>query len=167
MKRPQREDIISILAIGFGATLSFGITAAFFEERGAPLVGVEVQTYQVRSRAPGPTMVIPDGYRAVTVATDDVTAVAGWVRPGSRVDVMVTLEDADVEPTTRVFLRDVLVLGNDRSITREGDGRAVQQAFVTLVLTPEDAQTLTEASTNGQVRFAVRNTPLAPSLLSR
>jgi pilus assembly protein CpaB len=37
------------------------------------------------------TMLIPEGYRAMSVPVNDVVAVAGWVRPGTRVDVLVTL----------------------------------------------------------------------------
>jgi Flp pilus assembly protein CpaB len=167
MKRPQREDVISILAIGFGATLSFGITAAFFEE-GRDDAAVRVVVRSSPSRAPEPAMVIPDGYRAVTVRTEDLVAVGGWMRPGSRVDVMGTPEDApaDVEPTPRVFLRNVRVLGNDRSISRDANGQVVQEAFVTLLVTAADAESLSMAAARGRLYFALWNAPPA-SLLSR
>src|SRR5262245_5231051 len=129
MKRPQREDVISILAIAFGATLSFGITAAFSEDdrEDAP-IRVQVRSYQIPRTAPEPTMVIPDGYRALTVSTTDIMAIRGLIRPGSRVDVMETVDDvpADGEPTTRVMVRNVVVLGNDRTISRGQDGQSIQ-----------------------------------------
>ena len=169
MKRPQREDVISILAIGFGATLSLGITAAFFEDgRDDAEVRVEVRSFQVPAPAPEPTMMIPDGYRAVTVHTEDLVAVGGWMRPGSRVDVMGTPEDApaDVEPTPRVFLRNVVVLGNDRSISRDANGQVVRETFVTLLVPAADAETLSMAAARGRLYFALWNAPPA-SLLSR
>lgn len=106
----------------------------------------------------GMTMLIPDSMRAITVAVNDVTAVGGWIKPGTRVDVMVTLNDVrgQVEPVTQVFLQNVIVLGNDRSIS-ETDPNAVQMAFVTLLLSPVDAEKLTMASSNGRIQFALRN----------
>jgi pilus assembly protein CpaB len=108
------------------------------------------------------TMLIPDGMRPITVAVNDLTAVGGFIKPGTRVDVMVTLNDLrnQVEPVTQVFLQNVPVLGIDRSISQQdANGEAVQMAFVTLLLSPVDAEKLTRASSNGRVQFAIRNNP--------
>jgi pilus assembly protein CpaB len=55
------------------------------------------------------TLPVPVGYRAVTVAVDEVVGVAGFVVPGSRVDVVATM-DLDGMPTSRVILEDLVVL---------------------------------------------------------
>jgi pilus assembly protein CpaB len=107
----------------------------------------------------GMAMMIPDGFRAVTVPVNDAVAVAGWARQGTRVDVMVTLNDVrtEVEPVTQVVLQNVTVLGNDRSIARDENGQAVQINFATLLVTPQDAEKLAMAETNGRLHFALRN----------
>ena len=107
----------------------------------------------------GMPMMIPDGYRAVTVPVNDAVAVAGWAISGTRVDVMVTLNDVrgEQEPVTQVVLQNVSVLGNDRSISQNENGQAVQINFATLLVTPQDAEKLAMAETNGRLHFALRN----------
>jgi pilus assembly protein CpaB len=107
----------------------------------------------------GLSMLVPQGYRAVSVPVNDVVAVAGWVRPGTRVDVMVTLNDVrnEVEPITQTVLQNVTVLGNDRTISTEGSGQASQIAVVTLLVTPEDAEKLAMAESHGRLQLALRN----------
>jgi pilus assembly protein CpaB len=107
----------------------------------------------------GLSMLVPAGLRAVSVPVNDVVAVAGWVRPGSRVDVMVTLNQVrtEVEPITQIVLQNVSVLGNDRDITRDETGEAIPIAVVTMLLTPEDAEKLIMAETNGRLQLVLRN----------
>jgi pilus assembly protein CpaB len=107
----------------------------------------------------GLTMLIPKGYRAMSVPVNDVVAVAGWVRPGSHVDVMVTLDDVrtEQEPVTQVVLQNVAVLGNDKSIETDSEGEAVEIAVVTLLVTPQDAEKLTMADNDGELQLALRS----------
>ncbi len=66
---------------------------------------------------------IPEGYRAVTVAVTEVKGVAGFVKPGDRVDVLTTfeLEDEDGENVrvTRTVLQNVLVLASAQTMVNE------------------------------------------------
>jgi len=107
----------------------------------------------------GLAMLVPEGLRAISVPVNDVVAVAGWVRPGTRVDVMVTLNQVmnEVEPVTQIVLQNVSVLGNDRSISTEASGQAAPIAVVTLLVTPQDAEKLTMAESNGRLTLALRN----------
>jgi pilus assembly protein CpaB len=107
----------------------------------------------------GMSMLVPKGFRAVSVPVNDVVAVAGWVRPGTHVDVMVTLDDVrtEQEPVTQVVLQNVPVLGNDKSIERDSEGEAVEIAVVTLLVTPQDAERLAMADNDGQLQLALRN----------
>jgi pilus assembly protein CpaB len=107
----------------------------------------------------GLPMIIPNGYRAVAVPVNDVVAVAGWARQGTRVDVMVTLNDVrtEVEPITQIVLQNVQVLGNDRSISTDENGQAITINFVVLLVTPQDAEKLAMAETNGRLHLALRN----------
>lgn len=108
----------------------------------------------------GLSMLVPEGMRAVTVPVDDVVAVGGWVRPGTRVDVIVTLDrqgGSQGEPMTQVVLQHVEVLGTDRVIARDEEGEAVETSFVTLLVDPEDAEKLALAKNDGRLHLALRN----------
>ena len=107
----------------------------------------------------GLAMMIPEGYRAISVPVNDVVAVAGWVRPGTRVDVLVTLNEVlnQQEPITQVVLQNVQVLGNDRSIQRDAQGEAVPVSVVTVLVTPEQSERLAMAESDGRLQLALRN----------
>lgn len=107
----------------------------------------------------GMSMLVPKGFRAVSVPVNDVVAVAGWVRPGTHVDVMVTLDDVrtEQEPVTQVVLQNVAVLGNDKSIETDSAGEAVEIAVVTLLVTPADAERLAMADNDGELQLALRS----------
>src|ERR1700722_1860959 len=89
---------------------------------------------------------IPVGMRAVTVRVNDVASVAGFVLPGMRVDVLVTgrppSENGDITSTA---LQNVLVLSAGQTIQADARGQAIQAPSVTLLVTPEQAETLTLA----------------------
>jgi pilus assembly protein CpaB len=106
----------------------------------------------------GLTMLIPDGMRAMSVPVNDVVAVAGWVRPGTRVDVLVTLNSVrnEQEPITQLVLQNVPVLGNDRSIQRDAQGEPVPIAVVTVLVTPEQAERLAMAESDGRLQLVLR-----------
>jgi pilus assembly protein CpaB len=112
-----------------------------------------------RELGAGIEVLIPDSMRAVSVPVNSVTAVAGWAKPGARVDVMVTLNDVrtEVEPVTQVVLQNVEVLGNNQSIARDQNGQAVQIDVMTLLVSPQDAERLAMAETNGRLHLALRN----------
>lgn len=107
----------------------------------------------------GLSMLVPEGMRAVSVPVDDVVAVAGWVRPGTRVDVIVTLDrrGTEGEPMTQIVLQSVEVLGADRVISQDEKGEAVETSFVTLLVDPESAEKLSLANNNGRLHLALRN----------
>lgn len=107
----------------------------------------------------GLSMLVPEGMRAVSVPVDDVVAVAGWVRPGTRVDVIVTLDrqGSQGEQMTQIVLQNVEVLGADRVIAQDEEGEAVETEFVTLLVSPEDAEKVALAKNNGRLHLALRN----------
>jgi pilus assembly protein CpaB len=107
----------------------------------------------------GITVLIPEGYRAVSAPVNDVISVAGWVRPGSRVDVLVTLSQLpnQSEPVTQVVLQNIEVLGNDRSIQRDAEGEPQPISVVTFLVTPEQAERLAMAESEGRLHLALRN----------
>src|SRR5438270_10213158 len=101
---------------------------------------------------------IPPGMRAVSVRVNDVASVSGFVTPGTRVDVLVTASGVGSgEQQTTTVLQNVQVLASGHTLERSSTGEAQNTAVVTLLVTPEDAQRLTLASTEGHIQLALRN----------
>jgi pilus assembly protein CpaB len=106
---------------------------------------------------------IPEGMRAVSVAVNEVNGVAGFVIPGTMVDVLVTgrLSGNTADPNnniTRVILENVRVLAAGQQVEQDREGKPQKVPVVTLLVTPEDATKLTMASTEGKIQLALRNT---------
>lgn len=108
----------------------------------------------------GLPIVIPEGMRAVSVKVDEVIGVAGFVLPGTRVDVLVTLTPgADrEEAATRVILQNVQALASGQTIQRNANGEPQTATVITLLVTPEQAEKLTLGATEGRIQLALRNT---------
>lgn len=103
---------------------------------------------------------ITPGMRAVSVRVNEVIGVAGYVLPGTRVDVLATASPTQqVQDTiTKVVLTNVPVLtAGTRLEQDQKDGKPVQVTVVTLLVSPEQAERLTLASTEGKVQLALRN----------
>ncbi len=103
---------------------------------------------------------IPIGKRAVSLRVNEVVAVAGYVLPGSRVDVLVTGNapgQAQQGPEIRTLLQNVEVLSAGTNIQRDAEGKPVQVPVVTLLVSPEDAETLSLASNETRVQLVLRN----------
>jgi pilus assembly protein CpaB len=106
----------------------------------------------------GLTAKIPDGMRATALKSNEVIGVAGFLYPGSHVDVLVTYRN-EVSPTplTQIVLQDVEVLTAGQKIEPDPQGKPEAVSVVTLLLTPGDAQRVVLASTQGTVQFVLRN----------
>ena len=108
----------------------------------------------------GLPIVIPEGMRAVSVKVDEVIGVAGFVLPGTRVDVLVTLSDNSEreDAATRVILQNVRTLASGQTIQKNANGEPQTATVITLLVTPEEAEKLTLAATEGAIQLALRNT---------
>jgi pilus assembly protein CpaB len=101
---------------------------------------------------------IPAGMRAIALQSNEVMGVAGFLMPGSHVDVLVTLRsDKLPEPTTFTTLQDVEVLATGHETKPDPDGKPSTVTVVTLLLTPEDAEKAVLASLQGTVHFVLRS----------
>jgi pilus assembly protein CpaB len=101
---------------------------------------------------------IPVGMRAVTVRVNDVVSVAGFVLPGMRVDVLVTGRPPSAEgDMTTTALQNMLVLSAGTTIQPDARGQAIQAPTITLLATPEQAETLTLAGNEGRLQLVLRN----------
>jgi pilus assembly protein CpaB len=101
---------------------------------------------------------IPDGMRAVALRSDEVVGVAGFLLPGSHVDVLVTYRsDRLLEPLTATVLEDAIVLATGHQVEPDPDGKTSDVTVVTLLLTPDESQRAVLASTQGAIHFVLRN----------
>src|SRR5579859_1867519 len=101
---------------------------------------------------------IPPGLRAVSVRVNEVVSVAGFVTPGTRVDVLLTgAPNGSGEQQTTTVLQNVAVLASGHTLERTSTGEAQTTAVITLLVTPDDAQRLALASSEGHIQLALRN----------
>jgi pilus assembly protein CpaB len=101
---------------------------------------------------------IPTGMRALSVKVNDVIGVAGFTVPGARVDVVVVVNDRD-NSMARVVVSNLQVLtaGTKYDIEQAKDGQPIPSTVVTLLVTPEQAERITLAQTNGSITLVLRN----------
>ena len=101
---------------------------------------------------------IPLGMRAVSVKVNEVIGVAGFVVPGTRVDVVASLE-ADKDTKARTVVSNLQVLASGTRYDQEGskDGKPIPSTVVTLLATPEDAERVMLASADGKILLVLRN----------
>jgi len=101
---------------------------------------------------------IPVGMRAVSVRVNDVAGVAGFVLPGMRVDVLVTGRPPNgTGDMTTTALQNIQVLSAGQTMQPDARGQAIQAPTVTLLVTPEQAETLTLAGFDGKIQLVLRN----------
>jgi pilus assembly protein CpaB len=106
----------------------------------------------------GLTAKIPSGMRAISVRSDEIVGVAGFLLPGTHVDVLMTYHSATApEPQTLTALQDVVVLAAGQQIQPQPDGRPISVNVVTLLLNPADAEKLVLATSLGGIYFVLRN----------
>lgn len=105
----------------------------------------------------GLAAIIPKGKRAMAVRVNEIVGVAGFIKPGDLVDVIVTLEpDEETGIVTKTVLQRVPVIAVGQEISREG-GKPKRVTAVTLMVSPADAEKLALASRN-DIQLAMRNT---------
>jgi pilus assembly protein CpaB len=112
-----------------------------------------------REEGGGLSILIPPGMRAVSVRVDEVVAVAGFVLPGARVDVLVTLDPRQGESgtVTRVILQNIQTLAAGQTVQRDLEGKPQTVTVITLLVTPDQAERLTLAANEGRIQLALRN----------
>ena len=117
----------------------------------------------------GLTITIPEGMRAVSVEVDEVVGVAGFVLPGTRVDVLATVMPGNdrTQTTTRTILQNVRALAADQRYQQDIQGEPQYVTVVTLLVTPDQAEALTLAATEGRIQLALRNTLDAEEIETR
>jgi pilus assembly protein CpaB len=112
--------------------------------------------------AGGLSAVIPEGYRAMTVKVDDVVGISGFIMPGTLVDVVVVINPAENaagrDPISKIVLQNIKVLANGQNIDKPEDQREANSVkAVTLQVTPEQAEKLALATSEGRLQLVMRN----------
>jgi len=135
-------------AIGRGVIVPMAANEPVLESKLAPKDG-----------GAGFTVAIPEGMRAVAVKVNDVIGVAGFVLPGTRVDIIVigAEQGNGGSDTSKVILENVQVLSAGQNIDQDVNGKPQNVQVVTLLVTPEDAQKLALAAVDGRLQLALRN----------
>jgi pilus assembly protein CpaB len=112
--------------------------------------------------AAGLSAVIPEGYRAMTVKVDDVVGISGFIMPGTLVDIVVVIDpqenSAMQDPISKIVLQNIKVLANGQNIDQpENQREANSVKAVTLLVTPEQAEKLALAASEGKLQLVMRN----------
>ncbi|MGA8617319.1 MAG: Flp pilus assembly protein CpaB [Candidatus Sulfotelmatobacter sp.] len=101
---------------------------------------------------------IPPGMRAVSVRVNEVVSVAGFVGPGTRVDVLLTgTPNGGTESQTTTVLQNVAVIASGHTLERNAAGEALNTPVITFLTSPEDAERLTLAQAEGKIQLVLRN----------
>src|SRR5690242_11910308 len=112
--------------------------------------------------AAGLSSVIPEGYRAMNVRVDDVVGISGFIMPGALVDIVVVIEppdsDKQKERVSKIVLQNIKVLANGANLDKPKNEKEVDRVkTVTLQVTPEQAEKLALASSEGRLQLVMRN----------
>jgi pilus assembly protein CpaB len=105
---------------------------------------------------------IPPGMRACAVRVDEVVNVSGFVTPGMRVDVLISgtppgQQNAGQGTVSRTLLQDIKVLSAGADFQKDAEGKAKTVQVVNLLVTPEQAETLSLASNQVKIQLVLRN----------
>ena len=111
--------------------------------------------------AAGLSAIIPEGYRAMNVRVDDVVGISGFIMPGTLVDVVVVIEPPDNssrERISKIVLQNIKVLANGANLDKpKNEKEAERVKTVTLQVTPDQAEKLALASSEGRLQLVMRN----------
>jgi pilus assembly protein CpaB len=111
--------------------------------------------------AAGLSAIIPEGYRAMTVKVDDAAGISGFIQPGTLVDVVVTIDpegNSRQNPISKIVLQNIKVLANGQNIDKPDNEREANSVkAVTLQVTPEQAEKLALAATEGKLQLVMRS----------
>ena len=105
---------------------------------------------------------IPPGMRACAVKVDEVVNVSGFVTPGMRVDVLISgtppgQQNANQGPESRTLLQNIQVLSAGTDFQKDAEGKAKTVQVVNLLVTPEQAEILSLASSQVKIQLVLRN----------
>lgn len=132
-----------------------GRTALYPISPGAPIQDAQLAA---AGSGMGLSAEIPHGMRALSLRSDEIVGVAGFLFPGTHVDVLVTyIAQNSPAPVTSIVLQDVEVLAVGQRMEPDPKGKALPVGVVTVLVSPGDAEKAVLASAQGKVQFVLRN----------
>jgi pilus assembly protein CpaB len=108
---------------------------------------------------PGLEVKITPGKRAMALRINDVAGISGFIQPNSRVDVMVTLtntKDGKAQQVAKLFMENMRVLSVGHEVQRDAQGKPINAATATIEVTPEEAERLAVAASQGSIQLVLR-----------
>jgi len=150
---PQGYFPNSAAAVGRVALYPIQVNEPITESKLAP----------VNVKAGGMAAVVSPKKRAMAVKVDKVIGISGFIRPGHRVDVLVSLDKSEEDKVpntiTKIVLENILVLaaGPDIEEVEGKKEKPVTVDVITLEVTPEEGEKLALAATEGKLQLALRN----------
>lgn len=124
-------------------------------QRNEPILEAKLAPIDIKNG--GVIGVLKPGMRAIAVRVNEVVGLPGFVKPGDRVDIMVTMRGKG-GMTTKTVLENTLVLATDTQLERKGPGeKPVPVKVITFEVSLKEAEKLALASTEGQLRLALRS----------
>ena len=137
-------------AVGRGLMSPVKLNEPFLEAKLAP-----------KGAGGGMAVIIEPGKRALSLRVDDVVGVAGFIQPNTRMDVLLTMAptggNTGGEQTTKAILQNVQALAIGQTTQTNANGQAQVVPVVTVLVTPEQAETLALAASQGRIQMAMRN----------
>ncbi len=120
-----------------------------------PLTSTKLATPEAGAGLPP---IITPGMRAISLKVDEVVGVAGFVVPGARVDVVMTMNQQETS-VSRVVVSNIQVLAAGTKIDQDQarDGKPLPTTVVTVLVTPEDAERISLAGSVGRITLTLRN----------
>jgi len=140
----KKEDII-----GRGVTFPILVNEPLVESRLA-----------LKGAGAGLAALIPPGMRAVAIRVNEIVGVAGFVVPGMRVDILVSGNPPGGAPLggmTKTILQNVQVLSAGQNFQKDAEGKPISVPVVNLLVTPEQAEILSLASSQTSIQLVLRN----------
>lgn len=117
-----------------------------------------VTATKLSSRGGGLSMLVRPSMRAASLEVNQVSGVSGFVLPGDRVDVLVTVDgrNNNEDAVTRTVLQNVEVLAAGQK-TEQQDNKPITVQAVTILVAPDGAETLALAEHEGKIHLVLRN----------
>lgn len=153
---PTRDEVPAFVVSDPKQAIGRGVISTVFA--GEPVVDGRLAP---KGAGAGLAAMIPVGMRAVAMKVDQVIGLAGFVVPGMRVDVIVAgMKGTDMNPSNLVWktiLQNIEVLSAGQKIEKSREGKPEDAQVVNLLVTPEQAESLSLASNESKTQLVLRN----------
>ena len=116
----------------------------------------------------GVSAILKPGMRAIAVKGDKVIGISGFINPGNRVDLIVTVEEPKTKKIkSKIFLENLSVLATGTEVQRNEKGEPMPVDVYTLEVTPEQAEKVALAASEGRLQFALRSVTDSDDVLTK